>query len=262
MTFAVATYNVLATAYIRPAWYPFTPTDVLDPRHRIPALVQHLASLRADVLCLQEVEDETFAALDRHLSSLGYHGELVKKGGGKPDGCAAFVQTQVFHLLRSSRLDYHETAGEPPSGHVAQLLVLGTERSRLVIANTHLKWDPPATPLDRQYGYRQIRQLLAARTAEDLEASAWIICGDLNATPDSAVLQTLSAAGFRFTHAAMIDAATCNSNHRAKMIDFLLHDGALGADPIPLIPLLDTTPMPGPAQPSDHLAVMARFDWA
>lgn len=50
LDFTVATYNVLATAYIRPEWYPFSPKALLDPFHRIPALVEHLVRLRADIL--------------------------------------------------------------------------------------------------------------------------------------------------------------------------------------------------------------------
>jgi mRNA deadenylase 3'-5' endonuclease subunit Ccr4 len=59
MDFTVATYNVLATAYIKPAWYPQSPKELLDPRHRIPALVEHLVQLRAESLVLPAVDDHT-----------------------------------------------------------------------------------------------------------------------------------------------------------------------------------------------------------
>jgi mRNA deadenylase 3'-5' endonuclease subunit Ccr4 len=39
MSFSVASYNVLAEAYIRPDWYPNTPAAVLAPSHRHPTLL-------------------------------------------------------------------------------------------------------------------------------------------------------------------------------------------------------------------------------
>jgi endonuclease/exonuclease/phosphatase family metal-dependent hydrolase len=70
----------------------------------------------------------------------------------------------------------------------------------LGIANTHLKWDSPGTPPAEQYGYRQVRQLLDACDACAPAETAWIVCGDLNATPESDVVATLHRAGFAFTH--------------------------------------------------------------
>lgn len=88
MSFTVATYNILANAYIRPAWYPHTPPEMLVAAQRGPALVRHIIGLAADILCLQEVEDGMFTALEEGLRPCGYTGHLTKKARGKPDGCA------------------------------------------------------------------------------------------------------------------------------------------------------------------------------
>jgi CCR4-NOT transcription complex subunit 6 len=56
MSFSVASYNVLAGAYIHPGWYPGTPASVLALAWRKSAVVQRVADLGADVICLQEVE--------------------------------------------------------------------------------------------------------------------------------------------------------------------------------------------------------------
>ena len=86
MAFRAATYNVLASAYINPQWYKGVAAELLRPERRLPALVHHVEGLDADLVCLQEVEDETFAGLQRHLKGLGYQGLYEKKGRGKPDG--------------------------------------------------------------------------------------------------------------------------------------------------------------------------------
>jgi endonuclease/exonuclease/phosphatase family metal-dependent hydrolase len=263
MSFTLATYNVLATAYIKPAWYPSTPPELLDPRQRVPALVEHLVSLRADVLCLQEVEAEVYAAIARRLSPLGYAGAWAQKGHAKPDGCATFVLTRALAPVRVVRLEYQDAdPGRPNSGHVAQITVVKDGTYILGIANTHLKWDPPRTPPDQHLGLRQVRQLLRERGRLAPECSGWVVCGDLNVTADSDVVAALRDAGFAFSHAGDPRMATCNPNRRAKMIDYIFHDRALRAEPVLLPPVGDDTPLPGPGQPSDHVAVPARLDWA
>ena len=99
MSFTVVTYNILANTYIRPAWYPYTPPEMLVAAQRGPAHVRHILGLAADVLCRQEVEDDMFAALEAGLRPGGYTGHLSKKAAGKPDGCALFFRTGVFAAL-------------------------------------------------------------------------------------------------------------------------------------------------------------------
>ena len=51
----LSTYNVLADAYVRPSFYPATPSQVLVPGQRLPSLLERLHHLDSEVLCLQEV---------------------------------------------------------------------------------------------------------------------------------------------------------------------------------------------------------------
>src|ERR1043166_3560967 len=105
MPFRAVTYNVLATAYINPAWYASVPPDLLRPERRVPAVVRHVEAPDADVICLQEVEKDTFAALARRMGPLSYGGHYEKKGRRKPDGCAVFFREGVFALREIQRLD-------------------------------------------------------------------------------------------------------------------------------------------------------------
>lgn len=261
MSVLIATYNVLAPSYVQPDRYPHTPPELLDSGRRIPALADHLASLGCDLFCLQEVEREVFSILEAGLSPLGYAGDLCLKGQGKPDGCAAFYRLDRLALVRRGRLEHQDELGRRArSGHVAQLLVFEFEDLLLGVANTHLKWDPSGTPRSEQYGYRQVIQLLEARTEYGAGCSGWIVCGDLNVTADSDVVRALRDAGFASTHSGS-GAATCNSNRRAKQVDFIFHDAALAVEPLPLSRVEDHTPLPGPEQPSDHVAVLAQCTW-
>ncbi|MFN0301832.1 MAG: endonuclease/exonuclease/phosphatase family protein [Burkholderiales bacterium] len=259
----VATYNVLATAYIGHGMFPRSAPALLDPRRRLPACAAHIKRLDADVVCLQEVEDVMYAEIDRCLAPVGYRGALTKKGGGKPDGCAVFARGPRVEFVKVMRVDYDDAVpGQSRSGHIAQLSVVKHGGRLLGIANTHLKWDRPGTPSTLRFGTRQMRQLFDVRRTLAPECAGWIICGDFNVVAEDEVACLLLEAGFTYSHAGYPDAATCNANGRARMIDFMFHDASLRSTPIALPPVGDQTPLPGPDEPSDHLAVVARFQWA
>jgi exonuclease III len=68
-------------------------------------------------------------------------------------------------------------------------------------------------------------------------------------------------AGFCDVYAEQPSANTCNANRQAKRIDFLLHTDALKSQPMTLPVIDDQTPLPSFHEPSDHLPIMASFDW-
>jgi endonuclease/exonuclease/phosphatase family metal-dependent hydrolase len=225
--------------------------------------VRHVVALATDVVCLQEVEEETFAVLQQGLGPADYTGHFARKGGGKPDGCATFVRHSVLTLRRAHQLRYTDGAGtERDSGHLALVVLLAYRGRALGIVNTHLQWDPPDRPRDQQRGYRQISQLLQERYRLDPMCEAWIICGDLNVTPESHVVTGLREAGFDYAHRTSGATYTCNANARARMIDYVFHTEALRAQPVAVPVIDDQTPLPSSDQPSDHLALMGHFEWA
>ena len=88
MTFTVATYNVLASAYLRREWYPNSPPNVLDNEPRKRALASYITRLDADLICLQEVEEDAFGLIDHALTPRGFTGIYSQKSRGRPDGCS------------------------------------------------------------------------------------------------------------------------------------------------------------------------------
>ncbi|MGA9828697.1 MAG: hypothetical protein WBQ57_10260, partial [Rhodanobacteraceae bacterium] len=54
--FSIASYNVLADAYVRPDWFPRTSPALLEPGARTAAIAERVAGLGVDIVCLQEVE--------------------------------------------------------------------------------------------------------------------------------------------------------------------------------------------------------------
>src|SRR5206468_3471054 len=96
-----------------------------------------------DLVCLQEVDAEIFAAIAAALAPLGYAGHYAAKDGGKPDGCASFLRAGAAELIAATRLAFADGRGAAPnSGHIAQLIRVSVDGCTLGIANTHLKWSP------------------------------------------------------------------------------------------------------------------------
>lgn len=262
MSFSVATYNVLANAYVSRAWYPGTPAMVLDPAWRIPALVQHISALNADLLCLQEIEPDLLAPLRTGLAAIGYDGQYARKGAGRPDGLAIFYRKEKFVLVSAACLSYADAAGAvPDSGYVALIARFRIVDRLLGVINTHLLWDPPGTALEAQRGFCQARQMMAGWETIVDSAAAWILAGDLNVTPGSALVAMIQQAGWDYAHRDLTGAATCNVKSEARMIDYLFHSAALRPEPVAPTPVDDRTVLPSAEEPSDHVAIAARFKW-
>jgi mRNA deadenylase 3'-5' endonuclease subunit Ccr4 len=258
MSFVVCSYNILASSYVQPRFYPHVAVEHLRPEWRLGALADAVEGLAAQIVCLQEVEEDSYAVLRHRLSSIGYGGLFVKKAGDRRDGCATFFDQSRFSLRGVREVIYDDAVeGQPASGNVALLLHLRDGEQTLGIANTHLKWQSLTTPDDLRIGLRQARQLVAELTPGD----AWIVCGDFNARSDTSTLDTFWQAGFRDAYASRPDDFTCNSNELVKRIDYLLYRGPLGAQPRALPAIESTTPLPSLEQPSDHLAIGATFEW-
>lgn len=260
--FSVASYNVLAGAYVQRAWYRRTPALVLDPAWRVPALVQHISKLQADILCLQELEPETFVGLRTFLGERGYGAQYARKSAGRPDGCAILYRREAFELINLRAIAYADGAGvAPDTGYIALTALFRSGAGALGVINTHLTWDPPNTPREAQRGLRQAQQLVAEYEISAAQARGWIIGGDFNSTPSSEVVSVMERVGLKYAHRALADVFTCNIGARARMIDYLFYSPALHADPVTPTRIDDQTILPSAEQPSDHVAIVSKFGW-
>ena len=261
-SFVAATYNVLASVYIQRARYPRSPTLVLDPAWRVPALVQQITSLETDILCLQEVEPQTLAALNSRLVSRGYSNRYARKGGGNTEGCATFYRRDLAALSGETVVSFADGLGaESETGNIALITIHRLSGYRLGVINTHLTWDPPGTSRENQRGLRQVDQLLQEYEKTSAAADSWLIAGDLNVTPGSEILWRIEQLGFRYAHDGRAAMCTGSFNGEAKMIDYLFHSPRLCAKPIDGVAIDARTILPSAEQPSDHVPVIARFDW-
>lgn len=261
MPFTVATYNVLASAYVQRVRYPQAPALVLDSRWRVPALVEYISKLTADIVCLQEVEPEILGPLRERLGPRNYAERYARRTGGQPDGCATFFRCDVFGCIDEQLILFADgDNGEADTGNIALVTIFGAADRRIGIINTHLTWDPAGTPLAAQRAYRQARQLLSAHEKIAGSADAWIVAGDFNVTPESEIVARMKRAGFEYAHSGCSGMNTCTFNGESKMIDYLLYSRPLRCQPREIARIDGRTILPSADQPSDHVAVVANFD--
>ncbi|HZF37849.1 MAG TPA: endonuclease/exonuclease/phosphatase family protein [Blastocatellia bacterium] len=262
-SFSIASYNVLADSYVNPQWYPNVDPEILRWDRRKFALAEKVARLDADIVCLQEVEADAYALIERSLGAKGYSGIYAKKGRDKPDGCAMFFRQEGLGFAGADTFYYRDgRRGDPDSGHLALIISFECEWGVIKVATTHLRWGQENKPPEDHIGYRQIRELIDERFKSDLTAYAWIVCGDLNAQSGDPVVKELISNGFVDAYAGR-EQVTCNPNLRAKRIDYIFHtsdhSSSLRAEPARLMEIDDLTPLPSADEPSDHLALVATF---
>jgi endonuclease/exonuclease/phosphatase family metal-dependent hydrolase len=259
----IASWNILADAYFKPARYPRVESAWFDPAWRRTRIARRIEELEVDAVCLQEVEPETFALLASQLQSHGFDAHFATRTR-QPDGCATFVHGAGWQIDSAHTCAYRDQDPLQPdatdSGHIAQLLYVRHDRRRLCLINTHVRWDAPQRRGSDHVGVRQMRELGALLRANADTVDAFVVCGDFNAEPDSDVLQVLTAALLRDA-GAMASAPTFNATGAARRIDYVLHSRALDCVDC-ITPAIDaSTPLPGTDEPSDHVPVSATLRW-
>jgi endonuclease/exonuclease/phosphatase family metal-dependent hydrolase len=198
----VTTYNVLAPDYVFEKSDPAKPRSqytqcekaALEPTLRQKGLIKDLLNSNADILCLQEVEEEAlFKPALASLSPLEYEGIFTQKV--KPDdrpqpldGCALFYKKKNVEEILRKNIIYKDG-----SGHIAQLVILNYQGQYLGVVNTHLKWKD-----DDAFAMQELAAILEAKE-EYPQVASWIICGDFNVNPTSKALEQLTKSGFTTT---------------------------------------------------------------
>ncbi|KAL4445318.1 hypothetical protein ABPG77_011143 [Micractinium sp. CCAP 211/92] len=105
----VLTYNILADQYAatetaKNVIFAHCPPQYLDPDYRRPLVLSELLGFKADIMCLQEVDEKAFSAyLEPQLEAEGYRGLYTNKAGkagfSVREGSATFFRASRFSLV-------------------------------------------------------------------------------------------------------------------------------------------------------------------
>ncbi|CAM8886209.1 unnamed protein product [Rhodiola kirilowii] len=233
--FRVASYNLLAQVYVKSSLFPHSPRSCLRWKNRSQALLTVLKSLGADILCLQEL-DEYDSFYKTNIEGLGYSSIYIQRNGEKRDGCGIFYNTNIVEMVLEERIEYNDLVhtikdatstpdggpasstkvpsqkdvradrGDPSDprvrlkrdcvGIMAAFRLKDPSHHLVVVANTHIYWDPEWADVK----LAQVKYLLSRLdTFKNLVADKFecdpsvIVTGDFNSTPGDKVYQYLTS---------------------------------------------------------------------
>ncbi|KAL6649281.1 hypothetical protein ACP70R_013505 [Stipagrostis hirtigluma subsp. patula] len=217
-SFTVLSYNILAETYATSDTYSYCPTWALSWAYRRQNLLREIIGYHADIICLQEVQnnhfEEFFAPeLDKHGYQALYKKRTTEVYTGSPetiDGCATFFRRDRFSHVKKYEVEFNKAAQSLTDAiipaaqkklaltrlikdNIALIAVLeakfgnpGTEnpskRQLLCVANTHINIHHDLKDVKLWQVHTLLKGLEKIAVSADIPM---LVCGDFNSTPGS-----------------------------------------------------------------------------
>ncbi|KAJ0026533.1 hypothetical protein NQD34_017533 [Periophthalmus magnuspinnatus] len=197
--FTVMSYNILSqdlledNAYLYRHCHP----KVLSWEYRLPNLLQEIQHHNADILCLQEVQEDHFVMqLRPALVALGYKCVYKKRTGYKSDGCAVVYRKSRLSLLSFNPVEFYRRGDtlldRDNVGLVVQLSPISDPASSFCVANTHLLYNPRRGDIKLAQLAILLAEVNRMSRLPDGSSSPVVLCGDFNSTPHSPLYRFLT----------------------------------------------------------------------
>ncbi|NXG65213.1 ANGE2 protein, partial [Hemiprocne comata] len=192
--FTVMSYNILSQDLLEDNshLYKHCRQRLLIWTYRFPNILQEIKQLDADVLCLQEVQEDHYRTeIKSSLESLGYHCEYKMRTGRKPDGCAICFKTSKFSLISSNPVEFFRHDIPLLDRDNVGLVLLLQPRfhcktsAAICIANTHLLYNPRRGDIKLTQLAMLLAEIASVAPQKDGTFCPIIICGDFNSVPGS-----------------------------------------------------------------------------
>lgn len=218
-TLSILTWNTLAPVYFRASGRSTEAKEPLVAKSRGERICATLASLNADVVCLQEhwFDKEHQQLYHQLAAQAGYRYESLQRSGWNcdgpsEDGIAILVKSEHFDV--QSRHDVHFHDYGIPQDRVAMLLCLSDRRlpgrdSRLAVMCTHLTF--PHSRYDERSREAQILACLDT-CQRNAPGQPLVLAGDLNGPSADKVGLRLVQAKFSNTWDE-VKTAPCHITH-------------------------------------------------
>ena len=132
---SLVTWNILAPKYATRTKYPWASEKALSWTTRREAILRQLATMDADMLCLQEVENALWDDLHLELQALGYDGELQAARGHPVSTAMLFKRDRLVCVRTESRSRAMIAVAKAAPG-------VGNDEAPLYVASVHLEAGP------------------------------------------------------------------------------------------------------------------------
>lgn len=148
LPFTFMSYNILAQDLLEMHEDLYDQHDAvtLSWSHRYDRLMSEINFIRPDILCLQELQEDHKEQFSSGLANFNYDIIYKKRTGEKTDGCAIYYRRDLFELLDKQEVEYYQPnvkrLDRENVAIIAKLGVKSNPTQRLVVATTHLLYNP------------------------------------------------------------------------------------------------------------------------
>ncbi|XP_043594224.1 protein angel isoform X1 [Bombus pyrosoma] len=204
----VLSFNILAQYLLEtyPFLYKAHDKQALSWKIRRQLLLQEILGAQANVICLQEMQEEHLEEFLVPLQELGYNYLYKKRTNNKKDGLLFLYRSDQLILIDYAKVELYQSGikllNRDNVGIIAKLAVKKNPEIQLVIATTHLLYNP------RRHDVRlgQIQLLLAEieriafleNTMTGAKYLPIILAGDFNLQPHSGVYKFIVEGVFEY----------------------------------------------------------------
>ncbi|XP_071399141.1 protein angel homolog 2 [Centroberyx affinis] len=202
--FSVMSYNILSQDLLRDNVYLYRHCHpaVLPWEHRLPNLLAEIQHYNADILSLQEVQEDHYETqMKPALQALGYQCEYKKRTGRKPDGCAVIFKTSRLSLVSSNPVEFFRPGDALlDRDNVGLVLLLrpndavgqSDPSACICVANTHLLYNPRRGDIKLAQLAILLAEIRRLSRLPDGSTNPVVVCGDFNSTPWSPLYSFLT----------------------------------------------------------------------
>lgn len=163
---------------------------------RLQNLQREILTLRPDILCLQEVQNDHLTDIAKALSRLNLSYVYKKKVNSKSDGCAILFNQNLFQLVFKRTVEYFQPHG---NGHldrdnvglIAKLRLIKNPSVTFLVATTHLLYNPRREDVRLAQMLLMLAEIDHYSLDEEGRRIPVIISGDFNSVPESATLHLI-----------------------------------------------------------------------
>ncbi|CAK9795888.1 Protein angel homolog 2 [Anthophora quadrimaculata] len=204
----VLSFNILAQYLLEtyPFLYKGHDKRALPWNIRRQLLLQEILGAQANVICLQEMQEEHLQEFLIPFRDLGYNYIYKKRTSDKRDGLLFLYRSDQFTLIEYAKVELYQSGIELLSrdnvGIIAKLALKESPETQLVIATTHLLYNPRRN--DVRLGQTQLllaeieRIAFLENTMVGAKYLPIILTGDFNLTPDSGVYEFITKGVFEY----------------------------------------------------------------
>ncbi|XP_011610181.2 protein angel homolog 2 isoform X1 [Takifugu rubripes] len=209
--FSVMSYNILSQELLQDNAYLYRHCDpgILPWNHRLPNLLAEIKQHDADILCLQEVQEDHYEnQIKPALLTLGYQCEYKKRTGSKPDGCAIVFKSSRLSLLSSNPIEFlcpGDTLLDRDNVGLVLLLQPHDAASSsgrptsICVANTHLLYNPRRGDIKLAQLAILLAEISRFSRPPNGSSSPVVLCGDFNSTPLSPLYRFLTTGRLNYS---------------------------------------------------------------